>query len=478
MGYKDKPSGQESPADGIVNQQPPLQGEPTQPADKRPEPAAGKVTRRLDVGGLVAGMFRDSGYLLPTLPIALVTGVLVICGVAIGAGLVVLWIGLGLLAVTLTMARWFAEFDLLRLAATGRDLRAARALIPPRPPVTRVAWARPILSPIRNPWRWREAAYVALLIPVGTLTWSVALTVWALVLGGLGSPIWEPISEQAAIRDGVVHSGLGDLMGLVSVPNWLVDMAVGALALLAMPFILRPLVDFHAVLARWLLTPGQAPLAGRVAQLERARERASAAEAQSLRRIERDIHDGPQQQLIRLSMDLSAAQRRLGSGDAAAADSLLAEARGRLDQAIGDLRAITRGIAPPILQDRGLVAALSAVAAGLALPVRVTVTPPDAPRLPEAQESALYFCACELLANVARHSGAGAAGVKLVAPPGADYAELTVHDDGHGGAAVMPGHGLAGLHDRMEALDGGIDVASSRDGTVVAVRVPLANSRR
>jgi signal transduction histidine kinase len=418
----------------------------------------------------VGDLFRDSAYLLLGFPLWLPMHILVVVGISLGAGLAVMWVGLAILAASLVMAHGFAEFDLLRLAATHRDLRPARALMPARPPGTGWRWARPVMDTIRNPMRWRESAYAVLMLPLVSVTWSIALTLWVAAVSGLTSIIWESILETVTRDDMYTHTGLADLLHL-GVPDWVVDTLLGLAAAAVLAPVMRGLTNLHALMARWLLTPGRQELANRVAQLESAREHASAAETQSLRRIERDIHDGPQQQLVRLGMDLATAQRRLSEGDSPAADAVLADARTRLDQAIGDLRSLSRGIAPPILQDRGLAAALSAVAAGLPVPVQVTVTPLDAPRLPEAQETALYFAACELLTNVAKHSGAASAQVALSVSPSA--ADLTVHDDGRGGAVFAPGHGLAGLQDRLTGIDGTVELTSSAAGTVVTVHTPL-----
>ncbi|MDR1117805.1 MAG: sensor domain-containing protein [Bifidobacteriaceae bacterium] len=435
-----------------------------------PQGQAGRGTPGRELGRV----FREAGYLLPGFPLWVAMGTVVITGIAVGVGTAVLWVGLGLLAVTLAMAHGFAEFDLLRLAAAGRDLRPARALMPPRPRGGGWRWTRPITGVIRDPMRWREAGYAVAMIPLTTLTWAITLMLWTMAVSGLTSVIWEPIVDRAAAGDPTVtHVGIADLLHL-GVPNWVPDTLLGFAAAGALPLAMHGLTALHALVARALLVPGNRAFAQRVAELESARDRASAAETQSLRRIERDIHDGPQQQLVRLGMDLATAQRRLDEGDGAAADAVLADARARLGQAIGDLRALSRGIAPPILQDRGLAAALSAVAASLTVPAQVVTTPPDAPRLPEAQETALYFAACELLANVAKHSGAATARVALDVPPGAGYAELTVADAGRGGAVFAPGHGLAGLRDRLAGVDGTIQVTSSAAGTAATVRVPVA----
>ncbi|MDR0627625.1 MAG: sensor domain-containing protein [Bifidobacteriaceae bacterium] len=429
---------------------------------------------------LLVNLARDTGYLALAFPFGLVAFTVEISGLMVGAATVILWVGLPLLAATLVAAHGFAEFDLLRLAAAGRDLRPERRILP-RPaggPGPRwLAWAGWLLSPLRDPMRWREAGYCLAALVVGTLTWSLGLILWCLTVFGLTAPIWEPITDRLAVLNpNVENQGLADFLGW-PVPNWLVYLVIGLAAAVITPSALRGLTALHAEVARFLLLPSQEALTRRLAEVQRSRERAQSAEAQSLRRIERDIHDGPQQQLVRLSMDLGTAQRRLTANEPEAAQSVLTEARSRLDQAIGELRALTRGVAPPILHDRGLGAALSAAAPTLGVPTQVELAPPDFPRLPQAAETALYFAASELLANVAKHAGAHSARLSLSVPAAAGFAELSVHDDGHGGAVVIPGHGLAGLADRLAGVDGSVDITSSDSGTRAVVRVPLPRSQ-
>jgi signal transduction histidine kinase len=407
---------------------------------------------------------RDSGYLLLAFPFGLVAFTVVSIGLALGTALVMLWVGLPLLAATLAAAHGLAELDLLRLAAAGRDLRGQRRALPP--PARHggpqwLIWARWMLAPLRDPMRWREAVYCLLALVIGTVTWSITMILWVTAVAGLTSALWEPFA--GALGPGPEGQNLAELLGW-NAPDQLVDTVLGLAAVALLPGVSRGLTALHALVARALLVPGRMMLAKRVAELERSRERASAAEAQSLRRLERDIHDGPQQRLVRLSMDLAAAQRRLEGGDVGAAQDLLADARGMTDQAIAELRGLSRGIAPPILMDRGLAAALSAVAAGQSTPVRLIIEPPNAPRLPEAQETALYFAASELLANVAKHSGAASVDVVLAVPSGAEFATLTVSDSGRGGAVFIPGHGLAGLRDRLAGVDGTIELAGDLGG--------------
>ncbi|MCL1898534.1 MAG: sensor histidine kinase, partial [Micrococcales bacterium] len=223
-----------------------------------------------------------------------------------------------------------------------------------------------------------------------------------------------------------------------------------------------------------LLMPSRVTMLQRIDQLAQSRAEASQAQANELRRLERDIHDGPQQRLIRVGMDLAAAQRRLEAGDQAAADQLIAQARQMSEEAVNELRALSRGIAPPILADRGLAVALEAALAASPVPATMQLDLPTGARLPAAIETVLYYTVTEALANAAKHSGASQVTVNLEVTGG--QARLEVGDDGSGGAQVQPGHGLANLAARASAVDGSLTVDSvSGQGTRIKVEVPLAN---
>jgi len=235
---------------------------------------------------------------------------------------------------------------------------------------------------------------------------------------------------------------------------------------------MRWCANLHAGLASLLLTgASRRALEAQVSGLTARREAAAAAETAALRRLERDIHDGPQQRLVRLGMDLSAAERRLAD-DPEAAARLLAEARAQAAETLAELRALSRGIAPPILADRGLAAAVATLAARSPVPTTVDVELAERPAPPV--ESAAYFVVSEALANVAKPARPGTAVVRarLVEKPGGRALEVEVADDGVGGAAVAKGHGLAGLADRVAGLGGELTV-SSPDGGPTLVRATL-----
>ncbi len=196
-------------------------------------------------------------------------------------------------------------------------------------------------------------------------------------------------------------------------------------------------------------------------QLRGSRSAALEAEASELRRIERDLHDGAQQRLVLLAMDLGLAADRMES-DPASAKTLVIDARDQARQALTELRDLVRGSAPAILLDRGLGAALSAVAGRCPVPTVVDNDLPPDQRLPHAVERAAYFVVAEALANVAKHSSASHCEVRCRLDR--DRLVVEVSDDGVGGAAATPGGGLAGLVDRVQALDGTLQVISPPGG--------------
>jgi signal transduction histidine kinase len=217
-----------------------------------------------------------------------------------------------------------------------------------------------------------------------------------------------------------------------------------------------------------------------VDDLSQSRGAAISAEGHSLRRLERDIHDGPQQRLVRMQMDLAAADRQLVD-DPDRARALIAEAMQQSRDALEELRALSRGFAPPILLDRGLVAALESAATRSPVPARVVDELPTAPPLPQEIERNAYFVASESLANAIKHSGATEVEVRVALRRADESAEtwldVAITDNGKGGATTVPGHGLAGLDERMRGLGGILRVVSPIGGpTVVSAELPVAAS--
>ncbi len=245
-------------------------------------------------------------------------------------------------------------------------------------------------------------------------------------------------------------------------------------ALLLAPWLLRAVLLLDRGLIYGLLGP--ASLTERVRDLEQTRAHAVDDAAARLRSIERNLHDGAQAQLVTVAMKLGLAKEKLGGGlvgvqpevDVARAYELVDTAQRTAAEAINELRDLARGIHPPVL-DSGLDAALATLASRSAVPVELVVDVPERPSA--AAETIAYFCAAELLTNVAKHSGARRAVLEAVQVPG--MLRVRVTDDGTGGARLDGGSGLRGLADRLRTVDGRLNISSPRGGpTVVTVEMP------
>jgi signal transduction histidine kinase len=211
----------------------------------------------------------------------------------------------------------------------------------------------------------------------------------------------------------------------------------------------------------------RAALTERISTLETTRAGAVDVQEAELRRIERDLHDGAQARLVALGMSLGMAEQKLAS-DTDAARELLAEARAGAGEALRELRDLARGIHPPVLADRGLDAAVRALAAGSPISVTVSVTLSERPKAPV--ESAAYFVVAEALANAGKHAHASRVDVRIIRRGG--VLSVEVHDDGMGGADPSGG-GLSGLRSRVEALDGTLSIVSPPGGpTTIRAELP------
>ncbi|RGA00429.1 sensor histidine kinase [Microbispora triticiradicis] len=295
---------------------------------------------------------------------------------------------------------------------------------------------------------WREAGHT--LVGLFALWW-VDLLVAAAAIGGpavlILSPVVQPIAPEgeATLAETFAGSAVGLL--LVPVAAYTVSAWAGA----------------RAAMARAMLVPQEAE----VREIARSRARLVDAFDAERRRIERDLHDGAQQRLVALSMKLGLAGLDLPPGSPAALR--LDEARELAGQALEELRELIRGVHPQVLADRGLPAAVRDVAGRSPVPARADIALDR--RLPERVEAAAYYVACEALANVAKHSGAGSCtvrgrlrGARLV---------LEVADDGRGGADPAGGTGLTGLADRVAAVGGTLTVDSPCGGpTTVRAEIP------
>ncbi|MFI9748382.1 sensor histidine kinase [Streptomyces sp. NPDC052494] len=312
---------------------------------------------------------------------------------------------------------------------------------------------------------WRLIAYFAVLAPLSLLTFLAILLVWGVPLALVLLPVYYTrlSSGRAAL-------------GPLTVDDPGTALLVAALALLACaslsPLVVRALLAVDVRLARTLLAPPRdMELAKRVEYLTESRARVVDAAEAERRRIERDLHDGAQQRLVAMTMTLGRARSRLKDSGQDAALELVEDARRSAQEAIIELRDLTRGLHPPVLTDRGLDAALSAVAARSPIPVTVDVQ--VTPRPSATLEGMAYFVVTEALTNVAKHAGATTAWV--VIRRAGNRLITTIGDDGTGGAKVASGGGLAGLADRVSGVDGQVRVTSPPGGpTLIEVDMQCA----
>ncbi|MCF2532735.1 sensor histidine kinase [Yinghuangia soli] len=408
---------------------------------------------------------RELAYLLLGLPYAVVTFVALSVALSVGFGMLALFVGLPILVESLVMARAFARGERSRVeAVTGRPLPPHHYMAPAQSRKPQ-EW----LSALLDPQSWRDVAHVMIAFPLRIVGFCIALT-WT--LGGLGELLYVTWSWSIPRDDGT--TGLLDLMfdvDSIAADN-LFHTGIGVLLLATAMPVVRLLARIQTATSRALLSNEKAALLARTEQLAAGRRSAVAAEAQTLRRLERDLHDGPQQRLVRLTMDLEAMGRRLDADEPDRARPLVDEMIAQTREALDELRALSRGIAPPILADRGLGPALAAAAARCPVPVTLATDLPEGQRFAAAVENTAYFVATEALTNVAKHAAATRCTVTVRMDP------LTLHleirDDGHGGAHLGKGHGLVGLSDRLAAVEGRMNLSSPAGGpTVVAAEIPL-----
>ncbi|MFE7038136.1 sensor histidine kinase [Streptomyces atratus] len=386
---------------------------PLVPDNDRPPPARFALDR---------WTWKEIACLLANLPMAIAGFVYTVFMIGIGVGLAVTVIGLPLLAAGLQGAR------LIGRAERGR----ARAMLgvridEPSPTVLsrREQGFFPWLwSSLTDPVGWRAVLYSFIRLPWGVLSFTVTL-VSLFVL-------WP-----------------------------------------VLPYIARLLANADRAMARGLLSPSD-ELERRIAELESDRGVVVDTAAADLRRIERDLHDGAQARLVALAMGLGLAKEKL-TDDPEAAARMVDEAHGEVKVALQELRDLARGIHPAVLTDRGLDAALSAIASRCTVPVTVGVDLPARPA--EAIEGIAYFTVSELLQNVSKHSSARSASVEVWRS--ADRLLIQVTDDGQGGARMDGGTGMAGLAERLGAVDGLFVLNSPVGGpTTVTAELPWRDRER
>ncbi|MFC9299376.1 sensor histidine kinase [Streptomyces sp. NPDC057011] len=412
----------------------------------------------------VAGRtWREFGYLLIGMPLSVLYFSLAITGLSVGAGLLVTFLGVPVLAGMLAMCRGFGRLERARVRVLlGADVPD------PAPVRARKGGALAAMGALlKSGSAWRHALYSVIHFPWAVFGFCVALTFWAYGWGFLLYPLWFWVFPAFTDQSGLMVFNNGDYtLSLDSPVAILLTSVVGLALTLATPWVFRALTTVDRVLVGGLLGPSR--LDSRVSELESDRGVVVDTAAADLRRIERDLHDGAQARLVALAMDLGLAKETLAQ-DPRAAARLVDEAHGEVKIALQELRDLARGIHPAVLTDRGLDAALSAVASRCVVPVRVAVDLPARPA--EAIEGIAYFVVSELLQNVSKHASARSASVDVW--KSGERLLIQVADDGRGGAEASGGSGLAGLGARLDAVDGVLVVDSPvGGGTTVTAELP------
>ncbi len=402
-------------------------------------------------------------YLLLSMFVGLTWHVILAVGLTVGVGTLIIWVGVFVLALTLLAWRGGAWLERRWVGA----MLGVQIPDPYRPLPDGSLWRRArVLA--GDPATWKDLAYLVVLFPLGLIWFVVTTTVWTLALGLLTAPLWYWIPADGAVA--LFEDGDRSILVLDTLPEAILAGVVGAALCVAAAWVVRGMAIAHGAVALALLGPSQNQLQARVEALQASRDRAVDSAEAERRRIERDLHDGAQQRLVALAMDLGMARAKLET-DPAAATALVGEAHEEAKRALAELRDLARGIHPAVLADRGLDAAISALAARSPVPVGIDVA---TGRLPDPVESAAYFVVAEALTNAAKHAQAAEISVRIARHR--DLLIVEVIDDGAGGADPARGTGLRGLADRVAAVDGHLTVTSPPGGpTVIRAELPCGS---
>lgn len=394
-----------------------------------------------------------------------------------GVGMVFIVVGVPIIVGSLLAARGFGMADRTLLKLTGLPEISEPTWPVAAPEASTLA---KLTTPLKSGHYWSYLLHQMFIAPIlAIITFSVAISWAATALGGLTFWMWAWfLPNKEHVVGGWIARGLGVTTN-GTIVEALIYLILGVVTGVTLPWVLRGLSRLHhgvasAMLGRW---PSD-DLVAEVQQESQARTAALHAEDSAMRRLERDLHDGPQQRLVRLQMDLAAVERRVTDGRHEEAATIAREAGLQAKAALDELRALSHGVAPPLLADRGLVAALTSIAQDSPLTVTTTLDPAIDELVEPEVARALYFVVAELLTNAAKHSGArNAEVVTNVRYDEPVRLRLLVSDDGRGGATVVPGHGLAGLMERVAGHRGVLTVESPEGGpTRVEVTVPLRST--
>ncbi len=413
-------------------------------------------------------MATDTAYNLSSFPIALPAFIISLVGFCLGIGTAIIWIGVPIMASTLLAMRG--------LAAAGRaqiPFVIHREIPKPRYKKAKAdsSVLRRFLTALTDGQSWLNLLWAVTVFPVSIAGFAVSIAWWSATLAVVAWPLYGWIiwmaggPESTGPYYAATWLGWGDSYLAAAV----VTLLAGVILAAALPWVVRSLALAQGWIGKGMLT-SLSGLHERIDELAESRDAATSAEADALRRIERDIHDGPQQRLVSLGMELARVKRQMEANPEAARQTL-EEAISQTRETIDELRALSRGIAPPILTDRGLEAALAALAARSMVPVDLETSVRG--RYRSTVENTVYFVVAEALTNISKHAQATRASVSV--DDWGDRLVVSVGDNGVGGAHVSKGHGLSGLTDRIKAAEGEWTIDSPAGGpTVIVAEVPCA----
>jgi signal transduction histidine kinase len=401
-------------------------------------------------------------HLLAGVVIGIVSFTVAVIGAACGIALLPLF----LLGVPVLIAMLWASDSLARAERARFWLLLGADIAPPARQESGSAGWRKLSRLLLTRSSWLHFGYALVRLPLSVASATAVSFVWSTSVALLTLPAYN-----AALPGGAAH--LGDVA--VRNPLALAGLTIaGLLLLLAAPWVTSGLAAVDTAVAQALLGSGRrADLTARIGELETSRAAVVDAAEAERRRIERDLHDGAQQRLVSLAMELGRAKAKFGS-DPGNAQAIVDQAHEQAKAALTELRNLVRGVHPPVLSDRGLDAALSGLAALSPVPVTVTVGALEVPVRPPAQVEAIaYFVVAEALTNIAKHAGASQAAVAVRRV--GDLLMVTISDDGIGGADPA-GQGLSGLAARVAGVDGRLSVTSPVGGpTVIEVALPCGS---
>ena len=395
-------------------------------------------------------------HLLAGLAIGIVAFTVVVVGIALGIGLMPIFlVGIPVLVGVIWLAGQGGRAERARFAVLLGAVIPAPAPLPDEPR----GWRRMNLLFLARS-TWLPTVYALIRLPLSAIQAVAVTAVWGVGLALIALPAYN-----GALPGGSAHLGSFALNNLAWVA---LGVATGVALVLAAPTLTRVLAAEDAAVARWLLGPGRrARLTARIGELETTRAGVVDAAETERRRLERDLHDGAQQRLVSLAMELGRARAKFAS-DPQAAEAIVGQAHEQAKEALTELRNLVRGVHPPVLSDRGLDAALSGLAALSPVPVTVRVNLAERP--PASVEAIAYFVVAEALTNVAKH--AKASRVLVTVTRSGNLLNVAVSDDGIGGASVA-GQGLSGLAARVAGIDGRLLVTSPDGGpTVIEAVLP------